>query len=242
MKYSTDYHDYVFKDGKLIGKFEEMYRFSSEIPWHQDKTAYDVFSDIDIAILRQHKYESICEIGCGLGYFSNRLHTELDSGGRPLVTGVDISQIAVEKARRKFPEISFIVGDLTKEPPFTHKPLAMSDELLSINHEPSATSHELLPMSHQPFNLVVIKEVLWYVCHNLEHFIKNVLSMIKEDGFLYVSQSFLESDNWVGKDVIDSPERLKELLSQYVEPIHWCIEWNIDKYKNGHLHYLGRKV
>lgn len=77
MKYSEDYHDYVFKNGKLIGKFDEMYRFSREIPWHQDKAAYKVFSDIDIAILKQHTHDTILDIGCGIGYFTNRLYQEL---------------------------------------------------------------------------------------------------------------------------------------------------------------------
>lgn len=81
MKKQIDYHDYVFKDGKLVGKFDEMYKYSAEIPWHQDKTVYSVFSEIDIAILKQYKYESICEIGCGLGYFSNRLYSEISSNG-----------------------------------------------------------------------------------------------------------------------------------------------------------------
>ena len=81
MKFSRDYHDYVFKNGKLVGKFDEMYKNSSEIPWHQDETAYRVFSEIDIAILKQYEYESVCEIGCGFGYFTNRLHEELTSTG-----------------------------------------------------------------------------------------------------------------------------------------------------------------
>src|SRR3989338_6728270 len=112
MNHSTDYHDYVFKDGKLVGKFEEMYQHSSEIPWHQDKTAYAVFSDIDIAILKQYKYDSICEIGCGFGHFTNRLYKELCSNNNepsPLsfqqVTGIDVSQTAIEKASKQFPWI-----------------------------------------------------------------------------------------------------------------------------------------
>ncbi len=34
---STDYHDYVIKNGKLIGEFEQMYKNSAGIPWHQDE-------------------------------------------------------------------------------------------------------------------------------------------------------------------------------------------------------------
>lgn len=40
----SDYHDYVFKDGKFVGAFEEMYRNVGD-PWHHgDATAvhYDL--------------------------------------------------------------------------------------------------------------------------------------------------------------------------------------------------------
>ena len=30
------YQDYLIKDGIYIGLFEDMYRDSSEVPWHQD--------------------------------------------------------------------------------------------------------------------------------------------------------------------------------------------------------------
>ena len=178
MSNSSDYHDYVFKDGKRIGKFDEMYKYSAEIPWHQDKTAYSVFSDIDISILKQFKYESICEVGCGLGYFSNRLYKELSSNaGLPKVTGIEISKTAVEKASEQFPDIRFIVGDLTKE-------ILLPDE---------------------KYDLVVIKEVFWYVCHSLKQFLKNIREMIKENGFLFVSQSFPGTEKWVGDDLIVLP-------------------------------------
>ena len=39
MSKSKDYHDYVIKNGSFVGKFEEMYQNSSNIPWHQDDTA-----------------------------------------------------------------------------------------------------------------------------------------------------------------------------------------------------------
>lgn len=214
MKNSTNYHDYVFKDGKLIGRFNDMYKYSDNIPWHQDKTAYKVFSDIDISILKQHNYESICEIGCGLGYFANRLHKELNYGlGRPKVTGVEISHEAVQKAKIQFPEICFITEDLIIRP---------------------------LKNKQKYFDCVVIKATLWYVCHKLEHFMRNALSMIKEGGFLYVSQSFPEEKDWVGKEIIDSPERLYEILSQYAVPIHYCVEWELNYSGRPYVHFLGK--
>ena len=129
-------------------------------------------------------------------------------------------------ASKNFSNIHFIVGDLLKENPFSPS---------ARNHEPSAKSYE-------QFDLVIIKEVFWYVCHKLKDFMKNATSMIKEEGLLYVSQSFPESEDWVGKDVIGCPDRLREILLRYVDPVHFCVEtdWNY----NGRLfvHFLGRRI
>jgi len=214
MEHSRDYHDYVFKKGKFIGRFEEMYRYSSEIPWHQNKTAYWIFSDIDIAILEHFKFGSICDIGCGLGYFTNRLYKELNFRvNRPKVTGVDISPAAIEKAQSLFPQIRFVRGDSLKR--------------------------ESLPK--EKFDLVVAKETLWYVCNALEGFLQNVLCMVKNDGLFYVSQSFPREKKWVGQEVIDSPQTLKNILAKYTAPIHYCVEYDPLGNERPLIHFLGRK-
>ena len=110
---SADYHDYVIKDDVFIGDFEGMYRNSSGVPWHQDKTAYSIFTDIDLAILRnfyqEHRFNSILELGCGLGYIAARLKYEFP---KCKVTGVDISPTAIKQAKKKFSGISFHVLDI----------------------------------------------------------------------------------------------------------------------------------
>lgn len=215
MKYSTDYHDYVFKNGKFIGKFDQMYKNSVDIPWHQDKTVSSLAADIDIAILRQFQYESICEIGCGLGYFAQRLFSELrnNQNKHPQVTSIDISQTAIRKAKRLFPRILFVKGDLLK------------DKSLGIGL----------------FDLIVAKEILWYVCHKMPKFLKNIFSLIKENGLIYISQSFPEVKNWVGKDIINSPDCIKKIFTEYATPIYYCIERDL-KHKNRPLvHFLGMK-
>ena len=211
--FSNDYHDYVFKNGKFLGNFEGMYRHSTDIPWHQDKTSYSVFSDIDLAILRQYRYNSICEVGCGLGFFTNRLAQELGSEGNIVrVTGIDISPTAVAKARTLFPHQNFVTGDLTCE----------------------------RPLPGEQFDLVVIKELLWYICHKLTDFMKNIMDMIRGDGFLYVSQSFPEEDQWVFQDVIDNPEKLKEIFCEFVKPVHYCVEWDWNYNGRPLVHLLGK--
>jgi hypothetical protein len=50
--------------------------------------------------------------------------------------------------------------------------------------------------------------------------------MMREGGFLLVSQSFPKTDHWVFKDVIDNPGRLKEIFCTFVKPVHYRVEWD----------------
>lgn len=214
MRHSVDYHDYVFKNGKKVYRFNDMYKYSKTIPWHQDKTVYAVFSDIDIAILQQFKYRTICEIGCGLGYFSGRLYRELESPGKkiPQVTGIDISAEAVNKAKKSFPNLNFVAADI----------------LNGTN------------LKNEYFDLVIAKELLWYVFSELNPFLRNAGQLVKNNGFFYFSQSFPESKKWLGQDVVDSPKKLIRILSKLFRPIHYCIENDFNYNGRPLVHFLGR--
>lgn len=50
---SDNYRDYVIKDKRLVGRFDDMYRHAAEIPWHQDETANAIFSDLTVTLLRR---------------------------------------------------------------------------------------------------------------------------------------------------------------------------------------------
>jgi len=214
VKYSRDYHEYVFKNGKFLGKFDDMYKYSSVKPWHQDETAYRIFSDIDILILKQYKFRSVCEIGCGLGYFTKRLSKELvfKSGKGSKVTGIDISEEAIRKASKLFPKIEFIKGNLIEEKPLKDK----------------------------TFELVIAKEILWYVTHKLDRFLDNATDMVRGGGLFYVSQSFPEKKNWSGQKIINSPEKLKEILMCYAKPVYYCLEYDWNYHGRPFVHFLGR--
>lgn len=210
---STDYHDYVIKDGRLIGEFEKMYQCSSEIPWHQDLTAFQTFSNIDIDILRQKRYESICEIGCGLGFFTNRLRNELlnHSGNSPLITGVDVSQTAITQAGQRYPDIDFKVLDIRTGS---------------------------LPKA---FDRIICKEIMWYVFPQINDVINNIRSMLSEEGYVYISQTFPESEIWVGKDVIGSPTQLREIFTQHFTCQHYCVEWDAEYHNRPLVHLLMKR-
>ena len=112
MSNSTNYHDYVFKDGKPVNKFEEMYKYSKEIPWHQDKTPDTWHGRIGTntieAAFEEGAIKTVLETGCGYGYILSKIN-------RPGIQfgGFDISETVIKKARKLHPEFTFFVDDLS---------------------------------------------------------------------------------------------------------------------------------
>lgn len=107
---SSRYQDYVICDGRYIGRFDDMYRNALEVPWHQDKTVHAIFSDITVAIIRKCQPESLLDVGCGLGFMTERLRAEIPSLAR--VVGLDVSETAIIKAATMFPKIEFRAGTI----------------------------------------------------------------------------------------------------------------------------------
>ena len=116
-----DYRDFVFKNSKYIGELNEMYIQSSEIPWHQDKTSFSLATELDIIILKRfmqdlgndEKNIRLLDIGCGLGYLTNRLKHELTDYTSIEIVAVDVSDNAIKKAKHEFKGIEFISLDMS---------------------------------------------------------------------------------------------------------------------------------
>ncbi|MFB6197791.1 MAG: class I SAM-dependent methyltransferase [Halobacteriaceae archaeon] len=111
---NTDYyHDYVIREGELIGRFEEMYQ-QCEDPWHQDEG--DRLKE-QIALLTlldaDKKIESMLDIGCGKGRFTRLL---VDSLKPKTVTGMDVSPTALDTAAERNPEQEFLAVDVPPIP------------------------------------------------------------------------------------------------------------------------------
>jgi len=108
---SKDYHDYVIKDGKFIGQFDDMYKDIKD-PWNQTDIKNHQLSHarnaaiLDIARLN---VKSVAEIGCGLGYYTSFIKKSLPYID---IVGIDISENAINKARKNFPHLSFEVGSI----------------------------------------------------------------------------------------------------------------------------------
>ncbi len=114
MKKSTDYHDYVFRGGKLIGEFEEMYRNSATTPWHQDEQENWIDVRLTKEILQDlGRFDQIHDFGCGTGHYLDLIvRHSLAINGKSY--GYDLSATACEKAARFFPHSCFSVLDLTQ--------------------------------------------------------------------------------------------------------------------------------
>lgn len=101
------YQDFVIKDGKFIGKFEEMYKQFDD-PWEQ--TTRETNSNeklIGLELLKRYQHKNVVELGCGLGYYTKKISSVVES-----CLGVDISETAISKAKTMHPNCNFIVSDI----------------------------------------------------------------------------------------------------------------------------------
>jgi len=105
-KYSR-YQDYVISEGKLVGEFEEMYQ-DYEDPWKQSEESQKTDKVIILDYLKKHQPKRVLDIGCGLGFFTNMISENLTAD----VLGIDISETAINKASRIYPNCNFKQGKL----------------------------------------------------------------------------------------------------------------------------------
>lgn len=105
-KYSR-YQDYVIKDGKLVGEFEEMYRDFDD-PWEQ-KTREEWASEKAVALnqIKKLNAKKVIELGCGLGHYTQKIQA---LGVE--VLGIDVSKTAIDKAKINYTDCNFAVGDI----------------------------------------------------------------------------------------------------------------------------------
>lgn len=96
-------HDYVIRDGKLVGDFNGLYRDCAD-PWEQT-TREQFASDRAVALnlLARVRARRVLELGCGLGDFTDRIR---QAGFE--VQGADVSAAAIARARARHRETEFI--------------------------------------------------------------------------------------------------------------------------------------
>lgn len=107
---NSDFHNYVIKNGKFIGNFEEMYQHF-KFPWDQkDRELFQSEKAIIINHLKKIGKCNVIELGCGLGYFTEKIRQEIIKESK--ILGIDISKTAIKKAKKRFPKCFFQVADV----------------------------------------------------------------------------------------------------------------------------------
>lgn len=99
------YQDYVIKDGKLVGEFDQMYKDFDD-PWEQStRELFASAKAVCLNLVESFQCQKVIELGCGFGQFTDRLKKIC-----PSVSGLDISPTAIDVARKRYPNCDFHVS------------------------------------------------------------------------------------------------------------------------------------
>ncbi|TAG04315.1 MAG: class I SAM-dependent methyltransferase [Cytophagia bacterium] len=159
------YHDYVIKDGKFIGKFDEMYTEFND-PWTQSTQPNKYSRMAGIVHIQNFNIKTVLECGSGLGYYADWIHRETQI----IPKSVDISAVAIEKAKTLFPHLDFEVVDICTE--------------LS---------------KFKDYDCVLFSEIIWYILPDLKE-IFNVLKKDFKGKYFLVNQVFYKGTQKYGNE------------------------------------------
>lgn len=107
---SEDYHDYVIKDGRFVGAFEEMYR-NCENPWPETEKDLDEnpVSSYAPSIIRKYGFKKLFSVGSGKGLHANWLKGKVPGLE---IEGLEVSESAVKESHDKYPDIKVHCMDI----------------------------------------------------------------------------------------------------------------------------------
>jgi SAM-dependent methyltransferase len=173
--------DYIFERHgnklKLLGNFEEFYK-NVDDPWDQTSKDSDIAS--------YYKFSRKRLIECILLHNSHNSIIEIGCGlgfvtniiknnfEQSFVSGFDISKTAIQKSRMKYSNIEFCVKDIASN---------------NFKYDGHA-------------DVVILSQMLWYVLQDLDVVIKNIFSILNDNGFMIIQMAFLNNQNY-GKDIIN---------------------------------------
>ena len=193
------YQDLVIKDGKFVGKFEEMYQKFSD-PWNLlKKNKLDNNLNYKIIYyycnqLKQKKKLTTLEIGCGFPQISNQLHK---SGFK--VYGTDISETVLRKSKKKYSKLK---------------------NNLFVSNFLNFSLYEIL----NP-DIIILSDITWYILPELKQFTKWYRGLKKEVHLIHSLAVYGKNKQKYGKkyfydlESIKSFFKLKYLSSGYIENI-----------------------
>ena len=191
--------EYIFKKVKgdqlaFVGDFEGFYK-NEDDPWGQK--GGDARLNEYYQYSRHHLLETlrtltspkvktdILEVGCGLGYVADFLNKGL-AGDQAAVTGMDISQTAVAKAKKVFPHLNFVAADIGE---------------VNLSHKAS-------------YDMIIMSQILWYILEKLPQIFKNFERLIRPGGHLIFINAFLREQKY-GRDIVDGFDGLVRYIQKH---------------------------
>ena len=185
---SRDYHDYFIKDGRFIGRFEEMYQ-NVDDPWHIEALGRRLDMDAALLLLQSEgrTFSRILDVGCGKGFFTRLILEE--TGGS--ILALDVSETAAALARQEVNDerIEFRAFDLGEI--------------------------EKLARPEGGYDLVVMAQTVWCVLPRLSGILNGFRRLLNEDGRLLISQHFLQpGQQKYGREIISGPEDLIRMVEE----------------------------
>lgn len=173
--------DHVFKNTpsglEFVGDFDGLYAEQPD-PWEQagitgDKADYYALSrGALVSAVKDYGVGRACEIGCGHGHLTALLDQVCPHGAM----GVDVSNVAVARARKLYPNVDFIARNICD------------------------AKADLAPIE---CDAVIWANCLWYLLHALDHAFANSLGLLDRNDLFIVSQGFLHEEQRYGREVID---------------------------------------
>ena len=193
-EHKPNYHDFVIKDGFLIGDFEGLYK-NIDDPWFQSREDHIFDSRREICKLQCQKAKNlygsnrILEVGCGFGFLTDQI-TKL--GFETLVT--DISPTAIDKAVRINPNSNFKVA------PY-------NDFGIIKDFNP---------------DIIIMSEITWYILDSLDEFLFNIKSFAKEKNspffLIHILATYKNNVQRYGRDKFTNLDEIKEYFDlDYLE-------------------------
>ena len=103
------------------------------------------------------KNKTVCDVGCGTGYYVNFYSNE----GAKHITGIDITQTSINNLKSQYPEYDFVRGDIS--------------------------SQEILLGTKNKFDIVNVFDVLYHIVNDtkFEQAIQNICELTKHNGFIF---------------------------------------------------------
>jgi SAM-dependent methyltransferase len=194
----SKYQDFVIKDGRFVGKFEEMYQKISD-PWkllEKNKSGLNLNYQVILNYCEQIRFSKTktLEIGCGYPQISYELYKK-----KFTVYGTDISKTVIEKSKKKYPELK--------------------NNLYRSNFLNFSLYEKIKP------DIIILSDISWYVLPELKKFIVWYKNLKKKTYLIHSLAIYGKKKQKYGKgyfydlNTIKSYFKLNYLSSGYIENI-----------------------